>query len=69
MKRQFFYLAILGLVLSGLSQASGAQELVAFPGAEGYGRLAVGGRGGDVYHVTNLNNLRNWIFSVRNPIR
>ena len=40
----------------GLESESGSHELKAFPGAEGFGRMAKGGRGGRVIKVTNIND-------------
>jgi hypothetical protein len=67
-----FHLLRLGLAMLAPGLWAAAPDLPAFPGAEGFGRYARGGRGGDVYHVVNLDDagpgsLREGIRSAAGP--
>jgi len=54
-KRTSMASVVLGVVGLAAGAATAEETLPAFPGAEGYGAVSVGGRGGRVIKVTNLN--------------
>lgn len=55
MKKNIIRLFAAGF-LFGISSLANAQEILSFPGAEGFGRFTTGGRGGKVYFVTHLRD-------------
>ena len=64
--RKIYIQIVAGFLLSiGLVNA----QQLGFPGAEGIGAYAKGGRGGDMYTVTNLSDFGIYMTKYEDPVR
>lgn len=62
MKRNLSFLLLALLAISAMANDN---RPIAFPGAEGHGRYTTGGRGGEVYYVTSLEDHKDSIGCLR----
>lgn len=54
--KKILFIIVIALTMLGMGSKAQAQQTLAFPGADGYGKYATGGRGGEVCYVTRLDD-------------
>jgi len=54
--RKFYFLLALILAILPISETQAQERMLAFPGADGYGKYTTGGRGGEVCYVTRTDD-------------